>query len=896
MKENNRNPNYTHKKNIILSKKEIKIVNHILDFKKVNKPYVSNMAKKNSPNKKAPSNKLEPIKVRLTPINRRFDSKGKKNLTLKDSNFASNKDNKFNNSAYISPTHSANCKKGNITQIKLDKKINYTESRNNLKEEKINRNYCTPYRKILNTKSKEDFSPSTSVIIKNFNYNNVYNINIDNEKKQNMKNNNLNNKTIAKNNKDNNLDINNTDTESLGKYKLSRKFTYNKPKTSTNMNGICALSKRNKSKENTIASETYKNEENNENYKKETVFSRFVTEGNTLKNCRNNINLPISGLISNASIADKKDNKKDFNQTPVRNKSIENINITTKKSSLNDYNISVKTINSNINNNTYSSNFMNSDSYYNTNSNFNRTGINNLCNTTSLSLNNTCINRNVIKSPKKNNKFNKTQYNEKNINKSNDEEKDKTFIFNLNDLFIFEDRINDIVSAFNKSNNIYDIEASNECNEFINFYSKSSLIGIFSTFFRENNKLIIESSVNLSLFFISIIYNLSTNNFLFNDIISIINNILSYLKINFALYIKKIQLFYGENIIKKNYIYFQPFNTFLNNQKIKDIEGEDDITYKIYQNCRLMTNEIKIIMKYYQKIDKNHYNFFIKIFNNISIQKESDLINYFFLKVGIKLSNSYNLITVNKNNNNSNNNISKDNLEDSYQTKLKKNKTNLNLGYFSPYKKEKLSVKTPDKIYIKSPLKTIKHESKNNNKIDIPYIKSPTDRKYTLVLDLNKTLAFNNNGNISLRTGLFSFLSMIKPYYELISFSCDPNDISKKILNEIESHKKYFDYNFTREHSLLYENTLVKDISLIGRDISKIIIVDDDENCFKLNKENGIKIASFTGNNKNDNVLFELKKILILIHKKSFDDVRVGIKEFSKDIKNKVSEQKNIDY
>ena len=37
---------HTHKKNIILSKKEIKIVNHILDFKKVNKPNLYNNTKK----------------------------------------------------------------------------------------------------------------------------------------------------------------------------------------------------------------------------------------------------------------------------------------------------------------------------------------------------------------------------------------------------------------------------------------------------------------------------------------------------------------------------------------------------------------------------------------------------------------------------------------------------------------------------------------------------------------------------------------------------------------------------------------------------------------------------------------------------------------------------------
>ena len=142
--------------------------------------------------------------------------------------------------------------------------------------------------------------------------------------------------------------------------------------------------------------------------------------------------------------------------------------------------------------------------------------------------------------------------------------------------------------------------------------------------------------------------------------------------------------------------------------------------------------------------------------------------------------------------------------------------------------------------------------------------------------------------NIKLRDGLFSFLSMIKIYYELISFSNEPKNITEAIIKEIESEKKYFDFYLNRENCILYENNLVKDISLIGRDISKVIIIDDDENCFKLNKENGIKISNYNGNN-NDNILFELKKILILIYKKNYDDIRIALKDFSNDIKNKIT-------
>ena len=156
---------------------------------------------------------------------------------------------------------------------------------------------------------------------------------------------------------------------------------------------------------------------------------------------------------------------------------------------------------------------------------------------------------------------------------------------------------------------------------------------------------------------------------------------------------------------------------------------------------------------------------------------------------------------------------------------------------------------------------------------------------------MDKTLSYKNNetNEIILRNGLFSFLSSLKPFYELILFSLDSKNFCDNIINMIERDKKYFDYKFYKEHSILYENNLVKDISLIGRDLTKIIIVDDDEICFKLNKENGIKIYPFTGENNNDNKLFELKKILEDIYVKNFDDVRKALKYYENDILNKIS-------
>ena len=150
-----------------------------------------------------------------------------------------------------------------------------------------------------------------------------------------------------------------------------------------------------------------------------------------------------------------------------------------------------------------------------------------------------------------------------------------------------------------------------------------------------------------------------------------------------------------------------------------------------------------------------------------------------------------------------------------------------------------------------------------------------------------------------MRPGIFSFLNAVKPLYELVAFSSETKEFSDVILNEIEKNKKFFDFKLYKDHCTLYKNRFVKDITKLGRDIRKIIVVDDDENNFVLNKENGIKISPYYGddedngrlssNKRKDNALLELKKILIMIYKDNYDDIREALKDYDELIKMKVT-------
>ena len=437
----------------------------------------------------------------------------------------------------------------------------------------------------------------------------------------------------------------------------------------------------------------------------------------------------------------------------------------------------------------------------------------------------------------------------------------------LEELILFEERLNDIYIALN-TKNIYDGGASNECIEFIVFYFHSSLKNIFPYFFNGMNKVIIKSSINLKLFTIIITYHLSLNPALLNKLIKELQNIFSLLKINLYLFIKKIQLFYGEKYIKKNSIYFKNFNYILIQNGFINY-NENDIVPIINKNCCEIVNNLNTILNFYKSIESNYYLDFIEIFASISKISELEIHNYFYKHlyknavIGEPMP-KYNSIKK--------------------ESHLSLGESYKNINNANSHSKKKTHSKNKEK----EPEVIINYQK---YKISPPFLKKPNEKKYTLVLDLEETLInINQDGTCILRPGLFSFLSSIKPFYELISFTNESKYSSDSIIKQIEAKNKYFDYNLYREHLTFNGKEFIKDITKLGRNIKKIIIVDNIANNFKLTPGNGIQIAPFFGDNsEKDTVLLELKKLLIIIYKSGYEDLRDAIKKYSKEIKKNIT-------
>ena len=119
-------------------------------------------------------------------------------------------------------------------------------------------------------------------------------------------------------------------------------------------------------------------------------------------------------------------------------------------------------------------------------------------------------------------------------------------------------------------------------------------------------------------------------------------------------------------------------------------------------------------------------------------------------------------------------------------------------------------------------------------------------------------------------------------------FTSGTQDYADPLEDAIEQDEKYFDARLYRQHTISCGKDIVKDISRIGRPLDKILIVENMPQNYRLQKENGILIKSFYGEDIYDTALFSLGDILIRIANE-FNDIRKGIAKYKNEILNKVS-------
>ena len=448
---------------------------------------------------------------------------------------------------------------------------------------------------------------------------------------------------------------------------------------------------------------------------------------------------------------------------------------------------------------------------------------------------------------KKGTNLNKYFYNQQNFyNNGVQKIIKKNEVINIEDLLLLEEKFNDIIYAINNKSNI-----ANECFELINFYNQSSLYNKFENYFKDFvSKKTVHSSILLTIFDIILVYHISYDISFFNTCYDYLSTIMkmnhqSYLllcdyisnKVSSSekenIWVKKLRQMLKSNIIHlniNNNIDFKKFIIKKNLISTKLIMPLVEINYYIYNTQKYLTALLKNLSK-----DDDLKSILIDIYNNIFEISSDELYKFFRKKI-------YRIIDKNA------------------------------------------SVGGSD----------ISLYETNHVEIKVPYLNFKNSKTFTLVLDLDETLICfkispeKNKGLLKIRPGLFPFLLNLKKYYELIIFTSATPEYADPLLNAIEKGEKIFDYKLYRQHTIIYNNEFVKDISKLGRNLDKIIIVDNLPQNFRLQKENGIMIKPFWGEDNYDTALFDLCEILKKIAIE-FDDVREGIINYKDDILSKVS-------
>ena len=400
---------------------------------------------------------------------------------------------------------------------------------------------------------------------------------------------------------------------------------------------------------------------------------------------------------------------------------------------------------------------------------------------------------------------------------------------NIEDIIILQEKLKDIINSLNKIKTM-----ANECFEFWNYYYNCSIYCQIEKLFPnpiESN--IIRISINYELLSIMVCYDYSFDQEILNKSFSILLNIM---KLN-----------YKNLIIICEYILSKISNENKNNVWVK---------------------KLKNIINSYKKIEN------IKI-NNIS---SGELINN---NTNIILQNLHIILT---------------------NFKTRRNESLLNfLNKIHEKTYEQINIFFRDYILRTNNLNgsilasVFLRSNKQFNTLPSPYVRTKNNKEFSLVLDLDETLVHfkekkdgKGGGILRIRPGINEFLEEVGKYYELILFTTATQDYADILIDAVEEDKIYFDHRLYRDHAVIIDNDFVKDLNRIGRPLDKIIIVDNMPQNFRLQKENGIMIKAFWGEDNYDTALSNLIPILINIAKER-NDVRKGLEKYKDVILKKVS-------
>ncbi|CCI45373.1 unnamed protein product [Albugo candida] len=165
-----------------------------------------------------------------------------------------------------------------------------------------------------------------------------------------------------------------------------------------------------------------------------------------------------------------------------------------------------------------------------------------------------------------------------------------------------------------------------------------------------------------------------------------------------------------------------------------------------------------------------------------------------------------------------------------------------------------------------------------------------------LVLDLDETLVHcsvetienpnfqfdvffngtNYNVNVSLRPHMHCFLKRVTKQFELVVFTASQRVYAEKLLDLLDPNRDLIKYRLYREDCLEVDGNFLKDLNVLGRDLARVVLVDNSPHAFGYQVNNGVPIESWFDDEQDRELLHLLPFLESLV---DVEDVRLVIEK-----------------
>ncbi|XP_068658897.1 uncharacterized protein [Aristolochia californica] len=126
------------------------------------------------------------------------------------------------------------------------------------------------------------------------------------------------------------------------------------------------------------------------------------------------------------------------------------------------------------------------------------------------------------------------------------------------------------------------------------------------------------------------------------------------------------------------------------------------------------------------------------------------------------------------------------------------------------------------------------------------------------------------------RPGVDELLEEIGKNFEIVVFTAGLKEYASLVLDKLDS-KGLISYRLYRDSCKQKEGKFVKDLSELGRDLKRVVIIDDNPNAYEFQPENALPVAPFIDDLGDQ----ELQRVMKFLEFAScYDDMRDAVAQF----------------